>query len=32
MTPTEGGLKPIVVMNSFSMGTHTARFWKKTAA
>src|SRR4029450_11579444 len=32
MTPTEAGLNPIVVMNSFSMGTHRARFWRKTAA
>ena len=25
-------MKPIVVMNSFSIGTHRARLWKKEAA
>jgi hypothetical protein len=32
MTPTDAGLKPIEVMNSFSMGTHRARFCRKVAA
>jgi hypothetical protein len=32
MAPIEAGLNPIVVMNSFSMGTHRARFWRKVAA
>jgi hypothetical protein len=32
MTPIEAGLNPIVVMNSFSIGTHRARFWRKVAA
>jgi hypothetical protein len=32
MAPTEAALNPIVVMNSFSMGTQSARLWRNAAA